>query len=270
MANTVYDNFFLANEIEDQYNSYLDLQQFCTIDNTLVLNEGMTKKIHLYKATDGVEKVTEGTGNSKSIGVSFEEKTYNITLAQGRFEYNDETAMKDPFAIMTGVRHLATDMFNTVNKDIFAEFAKATLSLAATDYSFGTFVDAVAKLDMEIIEGVPLFGIVSPEDMASVRKALNENLKYVEAFARNGYAGTVAGINLYTKKDATAGTIYVGNREAVTVFNKSGVELESILKNNRSSEDANVRKNTIYTRKYYVAALTDATKMVKITVSPGV
>lgn len=28
MANTVYDNFFLSNEIEDQYQSHLDLQQF--------------------------------------------------------------------------------------------------------------------------------------------------------------------------------------------------------------------------------------------------
>ena len=36
MANVIYDNFFLSNEVEDQYNSHLDLQQFCTIDNTLV------------------------------------------------------------------------------------------------------------------------------------------------------------------------------------------------------------------------------------------
>lgn len=28
MANTCYDNFFLSNEIEDQYQSHLDLQQF--------------------------------------------------------------------------------------------------------------------------------------------------------------------------------------------------------------------------------------------------
>ena len=32
MANTCYDNFFLSNEIEDQYQSHLDLQQFCTVD----------------------------------------------------------------------------------------------------------------------------------------------------------------------------------------------------------------------------------------------
>ena len=31
MANTTYSNFFLSNEVEDQYNSHLDLQQFCKI-----------------------------------------------------------------------------------------------------------------------------------------------------------------------------------------------------------------------------------------------
>ena len=33
-----------------------------------------------------------------------------------------------------------------------------------------------------------------------------------------------------------------------------------------SSEDADVRLNTIISRKYYLAALTDATKAVKITI----
>lgn len=31
MPNVVYDNFYLSNEIEDQFNSHLDLQQFCTM-----------------------------------------------------------------------------------------------------------------------------------------------------------------------------------------------------------------------------------------------
>ena len=55
MANTCYDNFFLSNEIEDQYQSHLDLQQFCTVDNNLTGVAGMVRKIHKYKATDGTE-----------------------------------------------------------------------------------------------------------------------------------------------------------------------------------------------------------------------
>jgi len=46
-------------------------------------------------------------------------------------------------------------------------------------------------------------------------------------------------------------------RDAVTLFNKKGVEVEQ-------ERDANTRLNEIYSRKYYLAALTDATKVVKI------
>lgn len=269
-THTIYNNFYLSNEVEDQYNSHLDLQQFCTVDNSLVGQAGMKRKVNVYKATDGTEKLAMGAGNSKTIQVSYTDKEYEILLAQNRFEYYDEQAMTDPMLVPVGVRHMGTDMFNTVNKDIFAEFNKATLAVAATDYGFGTFADAVAKLNLEQIEGVNIFGFVNAADMASIRKALKEDLKYVESFARTGYVGTVAGVNLYTKKDAVTGTIIIGTREAVTLFNKKGVEVEQVTTNNRSETAANTRLNTIFSRKYYLAALTDETKAVKITVSPGV
>ncbi len=262
MANTVYDNFYLSNEIEDQYNSHLDLQQFCTVDNSLEGTAGMTRKIHKYKATDGTEKLDKGAGNSKSIEVSFEEEEYVILLAQNRFQYYDEEAMTDPMLVPTGTRHAGTDLFNTVNADIFAEFNKATLSVTGTAFDFGVFVDAVAKLDLENLEGVSIFGFVCAADMAKIRKALKDDLKYVEAFARTGYVGTVGGVNLYTKKDAAEGTVVIGTKEAVTLFNKKGTEVEQ-------ERDGNIRQNTVYSRKYYIAALTDETKAVKITVSAG-
>lgn len=271
--NTVYTNFFLANEIEDQFNSHLDLQQFCTVDNTLAGTAGMTKKINVYKATDGTEKLGVGEGNTKSIAVSFTPEEYKILLAQNRFEYYDEEAMEDPMVVLVGTRHMATDMFNTVNKDIFAEFGKTELALEAADYGFGTFADAVAKLNIEGTDNDPAqispmtFGFVNAEDMASVRKALKDDLKYVESFSRTGYVGTVAGVNLFTKKDATKGEIIVATREAVTLFVKRGVEVEQIVGHNRSEVAANTRLNTIFARKYYLAALTDKTKAVKITVA---
>lgn len=263
MAHKIYDNFYLSNEVEDQYKSHLDLQQFCTVDNSLVGTAGMTRKINVYRATDGTEKLTMGQGNTKSIEVTFGEEEYVILLAQNKFQYYDEQEMTDPMLVPVGVRHMGTDLFNTVNADIFAEFNKATLEVAATDYGFGAFADAVAKLNLEQIEGVSIFGFVSPNDMAQVRKALGEQLKYVESFARTGYVGTVAGVNLYTKKDAVSGTIVIGTREAVTIFNKKGVEIEQ-------ERNSDIRQNTIFSRKYYLAALTDATKAVKITVTPEV
>lgn len=261
MAHIIYDNFYLSNEVEDQYNSHLDLQSFCTVDNTLEGVAGMTRKINVYKATNGTEKLAMGEGNSKSIEVSYTPEEYEILLAQNKFEYYDEQAMTDPMLVPTGTRHMGTDLFNTVNADIYAEFGKASLSHPTSAFDFAAFVDAQAMLGLENLEDVSIFGFVSPADMAGIRKSLKDDLKYVEAFAKTGYVGTVAGINLYTKKDATVGTVIIGTKEAVTLFNKKGTEVEQPP---RGSEDANVRKNTIISRKYYLAALTDATKAVKI------
>lgn len=269
MANMVYDNFYLSNEIEDQYNSHLDLQQFCTVDNSLVGTAGMIRKVNVYKATDATEKLEMTKGNTKSIEVSYSAKDYTIQMAQNRFEYYDEQAMTDPMIVPVGVRHMGTDMFNTVNKDIFAEFNKATLTVEGAAYDFGVFADAVAKLNIEETDNDPAiitprtFAFVNAADMASIRKALKDELKYVESFARTGYVGTVAGVNLYVKKDAVSGTCIVATKDAVTLFNKKGVEVEQPP---RDSSDANVRKNTIFSRKYYLAALTDETKAVKITI----
>lgn len=263
MANTVYDNFFLSNEVEDQFNSHLDLQQFCTIDTTLTGTAGMVRKINVYRASNGTEKLAMGEGNTKSIEVTYTPEEYRILLAQNKFEYFDEQAMTDPMVVPVGAKHMGTDMFNTVNADIFAEYKKASLSVSASAFNFDAFVDAQAELNIENLEGVTVFGWVHPEDMASVRKALKDDLKYVEAFATKGYVGTVAGVNLYTKKDATKGEVLIATKEAVTLFIKKGTEIEQPA---RSSEDANTRKNTIISRKYYLAALTDATKVVKITV----
>lgn len=260
MAHTIYENFVLANEIEDQYNSHLDLMRFCTIDNSLTGTPGMIKRINVYRATDGTEKLAMGEGNSKDIEVSFTDEEYKILMAQNRFYWYDEQEMTDPLVVTTGMRHMATDMFNHVNADIFAEFNKATQTVSANAFNFDAFVDAGALLNSENLEGMEKFAFVSPADVAKIRKALKDDLKYVEAFVRQGYIGTVADWNLYTKKDAVAGTIVGGTKEAVTLFNKRGVEVEQ-------DRDSDIRKNTVWSRKYYLAALTDATKAVKITLA---
>lgn len=264
MAHKVYDNFYLSNEVEDQFNSHLDLQNFCTIDRTLEGTPGMVKKINVYRATNGTEKLAMGVGNSKSIEVSYTEEEYRILLAQNKFEYFDEQAMTDPNLVPTGVRHMGTDMFNTVNADIYAELGKGTLEVPATTPDFAAFVDAQAALNVENIEGIHTFAFVCNKDMAKLRKALKDELKYVEAFAKSGYVGTVGGTNIYVKKDAVEGEIYVATKDAVTLFIKKGTEIEQPP---RSADDANKRLNTIISRKYYVAALTDESKVVKIVIA---
>lgn len=255
-----YPNYVLENTIEDQYNSHLDLMRFCTVDNSLVGVAGDTKKIRVYRATDATEKLAMGEGNTKNIEVTYSDEEYTILLAQNRFPYYDEELMKDPLVVDTGVRHMTTDMFNTNQADIFAEFNKASRSVAVSgnDY-FGAFVDAVALLPGENQEELEVFAFVHPNNKAAVRKALKDSLQYVEAYVRAGYIGTVAGVNLYTKQDAQEGTICGGTKKAVTFFNKKGTEVEQ-------KREPNIRLNEIFSRKYYLAALTDDTQAFKITI----
>lgn len=263
MPHTIYENFYLSNEIEDQFNSHLDLQKFCKVDSSLVGESGMERRINRYKATDGTEKLGMGEGNTKSIEVEYTPYSYRIQLAQNRFQYYDEQEMTDPMLVTTGVRHMGTDMFNTVNGDIYAEFGKATQVVVTSTFDFDCFANAQSLLNLENLEDKTIFAFVHPSDVAAIRKSLKETLQYVTGFALNGYVGTVAGTNIYTKKDATPGTVIMATRDAVTIFNKKGTEVEQPP---RDSSDANVRLNTIISRKYYLVALTDeryAAKIVK-------
>ena len=257
MANQVYENFFLSNTVEDQLNSHLDLVQFCKVDNTLEGVAGMKRIIHSYRATNGTEKLTIGQGNSKSIEVSYTPVEYLIALAQNRFVWNDEHAMEDPMLVPVGMKHAGTDMFNTIQADIYGEFAKTGIEVPATALNFEAFVDAGAALNIENLEDVVKFALVHPKDVAKIRKALKDDLKYNESFARSGYVGSIADIHVYAKADATEGEPIVATKDAVTIFNKKGVEMEQ-------ERDANTRVNSAYSRKYYVVALTDESKAVKI------
>ena len=267
MANTAYENFFLGSIVEDQFNSHLDLARFVTVDTSLQGTAGMKKIINVYSATNGTEKLAQGEGNSKSITAGFTQKEYDILLAQNRFEWYDEEAMKDPELVPVGMKHAGTDLFNTMNADIFAEYKKGTQTVPATAPNFDAFVDAVAELKVENDENVEIFAFVSPAVKAKVRKALKDELKYVEAYARAGYIGSVAGVNIYDKKDAEDGEIIVATKEAVRLLVKTGTEVEQITKNARSETAANTRLNTAFSRKYYVAALDNDTKVVRITLS---
>ena len=264
MANTIYDNFFLTNEVKDQLNSHLDLQQFCTVDRSLSGTPGMIRKINVYSATSGAEKLAMGEGNTKGIEVSFTPEEYRILLAQNYFAYYDEEAMTDPEAILAGIKHLGTDLFNLMNKEIYAEFGKANLSVNAATPDFGAFVDAQALLNIEDIESATTFALCHPEDKAKVRKALKDDLKYVEAYSKTGYLGTVAGTNLYTSNEATKGEIVVATKDAVSLFIKKDIEVEQTQ---RSFEESNTRKNVVFARAYYLAALRDKTKASKIILS---
>ena len=258
MANQLYPNHVLANRFEDQYNSKLDLMQFCTIDDSLVGVAGDTKKINTYTATNDKTEVLEmGEGNTKDIEVSYETKEYKIELLQNRFPYFDEEAMNDPRAVEKGLDHIVVDMFNTANRKAMAEFNKANIEIPVTAFDFNAFVDGAAALSFEG-EDVPVFALCNKEDEKEIRKNLKDSLQYTEAFVRTGSIGAVNGVRLYISNEVAKGTIILATKKAVTYFSKKGTEIEQ-------ERDANIRKNTVYSRKYGIFAFTDATQAVKLT-----
>ena len=257
---TIYENFYLANTVEDAYLSHLDLAKFVTVDNTLVGTAGMKKIINRYSVTGNTEKLAMGKGNTGSIEVAFVPHEYEIALAQNKFAYYDEQEMTDPMLVPVGMNGAGASLFNTQNADIFAEYNKTSNLVNASALDFDAFVDACAKLNLENLAGVEKFAFVCPLDLAELRKNLKDTLQYVQAFATQGYVGHVGDVAIYVKADAVQGEVIVATKEAVTLFVKKGVEVEQ-------KRDADVRLNEIFSRKYYVVALTDESKAVKIKIA---
>ena len=258
MPHTIYQNFVLENKLEDLLTTHIDMNQFATQDTSLVEEAGMTKKINQYTSTGNVEDLAMGVGNTQEIEVSFSQVPYTVGVTQGRFAYYDEQEMTDPMVVDAGLYGLATRMTNDLTAKIVAELDKATLTYdaSAAGLTFDAIVDAIAKFPHEDAED-GLFLLINRADLAGLRKNLKDELKYVEAFARTGYIGSVCGVPVYVSDAVPAKKAFLATKEAVTVFTKKGSETEQ-------ERDANVRKNTVYARKVMLVALTDATRVVEI------
>lgn len=258
MAHQVYENVVLSNKVNDILTTQIDLNAYMTIDTSMTENAGMKKIVNTYTASGEVEELAMGEGNSTEIEVSFEPREYDVKTYQGKFAFYDEQEMTDPMVVEVGLDGSAKTMINTFTEKAIDEFEKATLEVPTAAWSFNTVVDAIAKMNLESEEG--LFLLISPADQADIRKALKDDLKYSEGFVRTGYIGSVCGVPVIVSKAVPANKGYLATKEAVSVFIKKDTETEY-------ERNADIRKNSYWIRKVAVVALTDATKVVKITVS---
>ena len=261
MAHTVYENIVLSNKINDILTTQIDLNNYMTIDTSMTESAGMKKVINTYTASGNVEELGMGEGNSTETTVSFTPTEYEVKTYQGKFAFYDDQEMTDPMVVDVGLEGSTKTMISTFTTKAIDEFKKATLVQSATAWGFDVIVDAIAKMNLESEEG--LFLLISPADQAKFRKALKDDLKYSEGFVRTGYIGSVCGVPVIVSKAVPAGTGFLATKEAVSVFIKKDTETEY-------ERDADKRNNTYWVRKVAVVALTDATKVVKITITPGV
>lgn len=257
MAHMTYQNVVLSNRINDILTTQVNLNNYMTIDTSMVEEAGNKKRVITYNSTGNVEQLAMGEGNSTEIEVKNTVDEYDVLTYQGKFAFYDEEEMIDPKVVETGLQHSADSMVNTFTANAIAEMDKASLAVSGS-WGFDLVVDAIAKMNLEAEEG--LFLLVSPEDKAAIRKALKDDLSYSEAFVRTGYIGTVCGVPVIVTKAVPSGKAYLATKDAVTVFIKKDTETEY-------ERDADTRKNSYWVRKVAVVALTDGSKVVKISIA---
>lgn len=257
MANTVYENFVIESKLKDILTTKLDTKTLMTIDNSLTESAGMIKKINTYTYTGAVEKLTKGNKNTTRGAITYSTSPYEVKVAQQVFDYYDEEFMQDPNVVDYGIEGAAMLMVNDMTSDFMTEIAKATLSQTYTDvFTYDTVVDAIAKMNIEDESG--LFLLVGNDLKAAIRKDSDFKAKELGKVIADGAVGTLSGVPVIMSKAVPAETAYLATREAVTLFTKKDNEVEQ-------ERDGEARKNTIIMRKVNLVALTDATKVVKIT-----
>lgn len=259
MANTVYDNFVLENKVTDLLKTKLDARKYMTIDYSLAENAGMKKTINTYTYSGKVEKVAKGAKNQTRGSLTFVPKTYTVGVAQQVFDYYDEEFMADPTIVDSAVQGMTTIMTNDMTDAFFSELEKATLSSTwAKDakISYDAIVDGIQVMDVDDESGI--FVIVGNDSKADLRKDPDFKASKQGEILYTGQIGTISGLPVVYTKACPKDTAYVATPEAVTLFTKKDSEVEQ-------PRDAEARMNTIVMRKVNLVALTNATKVVKIT-----
>lgn len=258
--NVVYDNFVLENKFKDILETKLDAIKFMTVDTDLQGVEGMKKTINTYTYDGAVEAVAEGATNTTRGKVTFVDQDYDVIVKQQVFDYTDEQAMKDRNVVEVGVKGSAVEMVNDLNNDFFTEIAKtSTLHTHTGSLSYDVIVDAIEKMNIEDETG--LFLLIGTDLKAQIRKDPDFKASRLGEMLYHGQIGDICGVPVAVSKKVPANTAYLATKEAVTCFIKKQNEVEQ----DRQKEK---RINTVITRKVALVALTDATKAVKITVTP--
>ena len=255
MANTVYANKVIEAKAKDLLNTSVNTRSLMTVDNELTQNAGMTKTINVYTYSGAAEEVAVGQGNTNRGSISYVGKDYTVKTIQQVFDYYDEDFMKDPSIVDNMLKGANQVMVNKMNADYFGECAKATLTHEIEgDLSYDGIVDGISVLNVE--DESKLFVLIPNAWKADIRKDADYKAAQLGQVIYNGQVGTVAGLPVIATK-ALTDAAYIASPEAVKLFLKKEVEVEQ-------ERDGEKRQNTVIERTYYIVALEDATKIVKV------
>jgi hypothetical protein len=253
MANTVYDNKVIEAKAKNLLTSAINHRALMTVDTDLAENAGMTKVINTYTYSGEAEELGAGEGNSVRGSITHIPNEYKVKRVQANFDYTDEDFMADPTVVDNGVAGATAILKNKMNADFYREAAKATLSVPG-GVSYDTIVDAIAKLNVE--DESKIFVVIPLAEKATLRKDPDYVAARMGEVVYSGQVGQIAGIPVVAS--AAADASYVMTPEAIRLFMKKDIQAEQ-------ERDSDTCVNGVYIRSVYVCALTDATKICKIT-----
>ena len=255
MPNYTYPNKLIENKYESVLLSDLQDSDFLTVDESLTASAGDTVEIVTRTVSGSMEDVAMGAGNTEDITVSATVASYKVKTKQGRFVYYDEEAKRDPACVDAGVQGMAELARNAWLEEAFNEYNKAySKQVETATANFDAFADAVALFGEKDTD---LRALVNPKDVATLRKTLKDDLKYSEDFARTGYIGLCCGVPIKRSSAVPVGEILIAQKDAVTLFIAKNTEIEQ-------ERDANLRKNSVFSRKQAICALTREDHVVRI------
>lgn len=256
MSNVLYDNVVIESLLKDNLDTRLDAMQFMTVDDSLVENPGIKKRINTYEYQGAVEAVAKGATNTTRGKVVFTGKDYDVLVKQQVFDYLDEDVMQDPLVVEYGVKGAANEMINDLSTDFFTEIAKTTtLHEYETALKYDDVVDAIEKMNLEDETG--LFLLIGVDLKAQIRKDKDFKASKLGEILYSGQIGDISGVPVAVSKKVPKDAAYLATKAAVKLFVKKANEVEQ----DREKEK---RKNTVIMRKVGLVALTDATKAVKL------
>lgn len=271
-SNVVFDNRVIGSKFQDLLVTALNARNFMTIDTELAEAPGMYKTVNTYVNTAGtVEELGEGYGNTSTGTVEFVSKDYRVLCAQYRFMFSDEDVLKDPkvvdahtkFASEKVANYLTSKFYGALDTVVGGEGADAddfvvhSVEIAANKHiSYDVVVDALDYLNFEKED--ELFLLIPNSWKKYIRKDEDFKAARMGEILFTGQIGTIAGIPVIcTKALNSLEEAFIMTKEAVTMFIKKESEVED-------ERDKDKRENWYWTRQYFVCALTDATKVVRI------
>lgn len=254
MANTVFENVVIEAKAKDLLTTAINHRSMMTIDNSLAETEGMTKTINVYTYSGTAEELADGAANSTRGSITYAGKDYKVKRVQQVFDYLDQDFMKDNNVVDFSLKGANQVMVNKLTADFYVEAKKATLSHTAAELSYDAIVDAIAKMNLE--DESKLFVVIPTAWKADLRKDPDYVAARMGEVVYNGQVGTVCGLPVIAT-NALADEAYVMTAEAIKLFMKKDVEVE---------QDRNIetKTNTVALTTYYICALVDDTKIVKI------